>query len=276
MAKSRASSRRGELYTMQAFESALRTNPQPLLIFAALKDFSGENISFLTTIMEWKRGWAVPTSPMASFLKRQADEISDDKVRARQFRKAVEIYATYISVGHSDYSVNLSHVHLRELDAMFEHAAIALFGHPDDSDSNSATPFDEPSISSRLFSRGTRPTSPIDDIETGHDLASVTSRNTDRSTEQIINSKDFAKNDTIVQAYELTTVNETLPPTIRITRGFGPRSFDRAEESIKYMVLTNTWPKFVNAGHATVTKQEKGFINHVYGKLTGKKESRKS
>lgn len=261
---------------MQAFESALRTNPQPLLIFAALKDFSGENISFLTQIADWKRGWEVPASPMSSFLKRQAQEISDENVRARQFRRAIDIYASYVSVRHSDYSINLSHAHLRELESMFEHAAIVLYGHPDDSDSNSATPFDAPSISSKIFNRGMRSTSPLEDVESGHDLASVTSRTTDLSTEQIIKAKDFSKRDTILQTYELTDIKQSLPPTIPIPRGFGPHVFDRAEDSIKYMVLTNTWPKFVNAGHATIVQAKPGIIISLFNKLTGKKDDRKS
>ncbi|OLE52723.1 MAG: hypothetical protein AUG51_16660 [Acidobacteria bacterium 13_1_20CM_3_53_8] len=46
-------SRRGEMYTMTALE-ALQTNPTPFLLFAALKGFSGENISFPIRIGEWK------------------------------------------------------------------------------------------------------------------------------------------------------------------------------------------------------------------------------
>jgi hypothetical protein len=31
--------------------------------------------------------------------------------------------------------------------------------------------------------------------------------------------------------------------------------FDLAEREIKYLVLTNTWPKFVNIGRANMTKE---------------------
>src|SRR5271156_3616934 len=40
--RSSASLRRGEMYTMTALEKALQTNSTPLLLFAALRDFSGE------------------------------------------------------------------------------------------------------------------------------------------------------------------------------------------------------------------------------------------
>ncbi len=33
-----------------------------------------------------------------------------------------------------------------------------------------------------------------------------------------------------------------------IPDSFNPQIFDSAEEEIKYLVLTNTWPKFVHAG----------------------------
>jgi hypothetical protein len=37
---------------------------------------------------------------------------------------------------------------------------------------------------------------------------------------------------------------------MHVPEAFGPGSFDNAERSIKELVLTNTWPKFVNAGYA--------------------------
>jgi hypothetical protein len=42
---------------------------------------------------------------------------------------------------------------------------------------------------------------------------------------------------------------------IAVPDAFGPNAFDDAEESIKYIVLTNTWPKFVAAGYASNLKQ---------------------
>ena len=42
------------LFSRDALEHCLRLNPEPLQQFAALKDFSGENIAFLTSVRQWK------------------------------------------------------------------------------------------------------------------------------------------------------------------------------------------------------------------------------
>jgi hypothetical protein len=42
------------LFSRDALEHCLRLNPDPLQQFAALKDFSGENVAFLTSVRQWK------------------------------------------------------------------------------------------------------------------------------------------------------------------------------------------------------------------------------
>ena len=46
---------------MNALEKALQTNSTSLLLFAALKDFSGENISVLDRVRDWKADWSPST-----------------------------------------------------------------------------------------------------------------------------------------------------------------------------------------------------------------------
>jgi hypothetical protein len=49
----------------------------------------------------------------------------------------------------------------------------------------------------------------------------------------------------------------------------GPHAFGDAEESIKYMVLTNTWPKFVTAGYASSVEQ-RGFLGRTKERLAAR------
>ena len=276
-------SRRGEMYTMTALESAVRTNPQPLLIFAALKDFSGENISFLTKVLDWKRAWS-PSSPTKSgFLRRPSvHEINNQGLRRQQFKRAVDIYASYVSLKYSDYPINLSHVHLKELEAIFEGAAMLLYAHaPSDLDSNSATPFDNFSL--RIWP--SHKTS-HEDIEAArsraepskHDAEGISMLShktqhtsaTDHSTDLILRTTEYdtSKRATVLQTYEMSnTATEQLPEYVPIPPSFGPDAFDRAEEHIKYVVLTNTWPKFVNAGYAR--QEESAAAGRPKGLLAG-------
>ena len=265
-----SSSRKGEILNMTALESAIRTNPQPLLLFAALRDFSGENISFLTKVLDWKRSWS-PSSPTRSgFLRRPSVyEINNKALQRQQFKKAVDIYASHVSLKYSDYPINLSHTHLRELEAIFGGAALTIHGQKfDDLDSNSATPFDIPGFSFRIWPSITS-TSHDQDIEASttkptpsiHSHRTHHTSSTDNSTTHILHSTTFSPSDstsnnahaTVLQTYELTsTAVDQLPDFVPVPRNFGPDIFDHAEESIKYMVLTNTWPKFVNAGYANM------------------------
>lgn len=282
---STASSRRGEMYTMTALESAIRTNPQPLLIFAATKDFSGENISFLTKVLDWKRNWS-PSSPShTGFLRRPSvHEINNKGLQRQQFKRAVDIYGSYVSPKYSDYPINLSHAHLKELEAVFGGATLMLHSHKfDDSDNNSATPFDIPSFNLRIWpSSNSNNSSSHNDIESGngnsgtsiHSQKTAHTNGTDHSTDFILQSTEYNANkrETILQTYEMTnTATEQLPDYIPVPRGFGPGVFDRAEESIKYMVLTNTWPKFVNAGYANVGIEKKSFLQDVKGRFLAKR-----
>lgn len=269
---------------MTALESAIRTNPQPLLLFAALKDFSGENISFLIKILDWKRGWS-PSSPSRSgFLRRPSvHEINNKALQRQQFKKAVDIYAAYVSLKYSDYPINLSHAHLKELEAVFAGATHMLHGHIlEDSDNNSATPFDVPGLNFRIWP-SSNSNSSLEDIERGssrHDGFSIQSHKTqhtnctDNSTDFILHNTEFnaSKRQTVLQTYEMTnTAIEQLPDYVPVPHGFGPDVFDRAEESIKYMVLTNTWPKFVNAGYANVGIDKKSFLQNLRERFFARK-----
>lgn len=265
---------------MDALMSTIRTEPQKLLLFAALKDFSGENISFLIQMRDWRWSWT-PSSPVKTgFIRRPSvHDIANPGLQRQQFKRAVDIYASYISPRYSDYPLNLSYTHLKELEAIFEGAAMVLHGYQtDESDSNSATPFDDWNF--KLWRTRTSSTSG-EDIEAHHkqDAASLTSHKTlhpnaaNLSKDLMLCTTEFdhSKRQTLLKAYEMSNMaTERLPEFVPVPEAFGPDVFDHAEESIKYMVLTNTWPKFVNDGYATaVARREKMFIRNTSKKIAG-------
>ncbi|KAL9625373.1 MAG: hypothetical protein Q9160_000436 [Pyrenula sp. 1 TL-2023] len=228
---SSTSSRRSEMYTMQAFEKALATNPQPLLIFSSMKDFSGENISFLTHIQEWKNAWLPPspgrTSPASKFSKKTAPPPppkeplpSTEALRRRQFSRALQIYSTFVSTKYSVFPINISSSDLKPLDALFSNPA-TLINSSDSAQENSAIPFAAWDVESA-------PSAPL--AKNGAQIASVPSESKDLALTELGGGK--------------------LPVDVEVPDSFGPGVFDSAEKSVKYTVLTNTWPKFVRAGFA--------------------------
>ncbi|RMZ79954.1 hypothetical protein DV738_g3009, partial [Chaetothyriales sp. CBS 135597] len=236
---SNAEPRNGELYTMAALEKSLQINPKPLLLFAALKDFSGENISFLQHVSEWKAIWAPPSSLKVGFMRKIYPDHRDQAIlRREQYTLAVHIYSAFVSMRFSDFPINISSAHLKDLAALFEDAAQKIHG-GNSKYNSAASPFDEPAAAAANH----------DDLESffGRDKSPSAAA----SSESIIycaspETKHFCQ----VQAFKLSSIHECLPPEIEVPPAFGPASFDDAERHIKGLVLTNTWPKFVNAGYA--------------------------
>ena len=232
--KSTTGSRRGEMYTMQALEKALHTNPHKLLLFAAEKDFSGENIGFLSEVQNWKRGWT-PTNARSTPLKQPAEDKSDEEsLRRRQFTLGVRIYAFFVCLKASSYPINLSSAHYKELEAMFDGAAALANA---SSHEAAATPFNSSWSSKENI-----------------DAETLVSRDGIKAETTTVSSFDDLSMSG--QQIALTDIEIQIPSWVRVPDEFGPMSFDNAEQSIKYMVLTNTWPKFVADGLAKTTEKK--------------------
>jgi hypothetical protein len=200
-------SQKSDMFTMAALENALRTNPTPLLQFAALKDFSGENVSFLTHLAQWRRTWLAP-------------KVSTEEHRRRQFVAAVRIYARLVSLEFSEFPINISSREMKNLYLIFESAATLLVRNTTPSLSDSATPFDRV-----------------------HDDSGST---VELRASATLDALGRANLESVSQMIE--HVQEEALADVPIPEAFTEMVFDAAESEIKYLILTNTWPKFVNAG----------------------------
>lgn len=214
-------SQKSDMLTMTALENALRTNASPLLEFAALKDFSGENVSFLTHIADWRRFWFSPKSSTAEH-------------RRKQFVAATRIYAHFISLEFSEFPINISSKEMKRLHQVFEAAARIICNKRSSISSavsDSATPFDniqpeDPPLDSKSsYSSTTELQSSVNLDSLGRANLRAVSRMQDMYLEEALAEFD-------------------------IPEAFTEIIFDPAEREIKYLILTNTWPKFVNVGRA--------------------------
>ncbi|KAK5989392.1 hypothetical protein PT974_10911 [Cladobotryum mycophilum] len=176
------------LLTMGALDHALTENPVPLQEFSALRDFSGENIAFLTRTAEWK-----------SILP----EAMSEQDRREAFNQALWIYVDFISPRDAEFPLNLSSHDLKDLEEIFERSARIVCG---EARVNPATPFDfgQPGSSGS------------------------------GSTEH--KAGGYARHEELHGRVQFTGL---IPPQ------FNPTVFDKAQSHVKYLVLTNTWPKFV-------------------------------
>ena len=217
-------SRKSDILTMTALENALRTNAVPLLQFAALKDFSGENISFLTHAAEWRKDWiSSPCSPAER--------------RRKQFAAATRIYAHFISMEFSEFPINISSKEMKRLYRIFESPASILCRGKrcsiDSSDPDNVTPFDS------VF--------PKDSLETPTDNRSFHGSECELKSGMNLDTLGRANLKAVSKVQELCI--EDLA-AIDIPEPFNENVFEPAEQEIKYLVLTNTWPKFVSVTRA--------------------------
>ncbi|KAH6608265.1 type G- coupled receptor [Trichoderma cornu-damae] len=174
------------LLTMSALEVVLSEDPGPLQEFSALRDFSGENIAFLTSVAKWKSSWV--------------GKLSDEQKRDL-YNAALEIYIDYVSPKDAAFPVNLSSTEIKCVQEVFEQAARVVCG---EQMINPATPFDVETAPSHCCEVGGR--------------CELTSRAT----------------------YYRIKYEGDIPNSFDVT------VFDSIQGHIKYLVLTNTWPKFVD------------------------------
>ncbi|KAL7920398.1 putative GprK-type G-protein coupled receptor protein [Trichoderma austrokoningii] len=192
------------ILTLSALEYVLARNPEPLQQFSALRDFSGENIAFLTSVAEWKSSFP------ASVRNRNGDvseETRPELVRGR-FNRALRIYTEYISATDAAFPINISSSELKKLALVFEEPARSMYG--EKQAINPVTPFSCPEWN--------KPGSPDSSSEAPRSV----SENESCSGDGVQYWGDIPE-----------SFNHTI--------------FDEASNSIKYLVLTNTWPKFVRA-----------------------------
>lgn len=214
-------SQRSDLYTMSGLENALRTNPVPLLQFAALRDFSGENVSFLTHISDWRCSWLHLTG-------------STNQHRRQQFVAAVQIYALFVSPNFSEFPINVSHQCMRALRDLFEEPASFVCRKRSVSATYSPTPFKDVSP----------------DSDSTVDLRSGVK----------LDSLGRAKLNSV--AHVAGPGHDDVLADFPIPEAFRETVFDAAEKEIKYLVLTNTWPKFVNDAYASSQADSEEKMQH--------------
>ncbi|KAK3342039.1 hypothetical protein B0T25DRAFT_466141 [Lasiosphaeria hispida] len=204
--------------TMAALEHVLDKNPEPLRQFSARRDFSGENIAFLTAVAEWKAALPPP-------LVRNRHNASPEIVR-QQFTRALRIYTEFISPRDAEFPINIAWHELRKLEGIFERAARSTFGDASKSKPDAATPFAEVDWQAPPASRGSE--------------VNMVSKSSGDQSSVVTSTETLALGSVEMEPYQGD-----------IPQAFDATVFDAAQASIKYLVLTNTWPKYVRERRAS-------------------------
>ncbi len=204
------------MFTVVALQHALKGSPQALLEFAALKDFSGENVSLLLHVSDWKRAWL--------------SSKNDQQIRRERYIQAVQIYSHFISLEFSEFPINISSRLAKGLCQTFGNPAKTLNRARTNSDQ--ATPFDS-----------------ILPTELTTSLRQSPDHGRDRSLEATLGMANLQSVTTMAELGDYSSLDYPIPDS------FGPEVFDAAEQEITYLVLTSTWPKFVHAGLESASRR---------------------
>ncbi|KAK3335221.1 hypothetical protein B0T19DRAFT_2825 [Cercophora scortea] len=218
------------ILTMSALEHVLSQDPSSLREFSARRDFSGENIGFLTAVSTWK------TSLPPSFL-RSGHDAAPEVVR-RAFTDALRIHVEFVSPSAAEFPINIAGHASRRLEAVFAHAARQMFG-AKVGGRDAVTPFAEVRWGGGASGTGSQ----VSIVP-----ARAPSPELDAGSLKVPGIETFAMTTTGRQEEEGDGVLLYDGP---IPQGFDASIFDQAYEDIKYLVLTNTWPKYVRERRAS-------------------------
>ena len=241
----------GHLYSVGALERALLINPEPLLQYAARKDFTAENIVFLTQVRDWRAFWqSAPRNPSTGLVTEDA--------QVRLFRMAIEIFATSVDEKTADFPINIEGYVRKDLAAVLGPSALnRMSGFAARNGSNGSCGLELHGVPSVI------PVAPW--AEQKHAISvtttiSAASMSPPSSPPTALRSMSSGKTPLLTTTTTSSSRAEPKPYRLEDRPDLSPQSngrgldipgldehvFDDAEASIKYLVLTNTWRKFVD------------------------------
>lgn len=218
-----ASSRKREMYTMAALEKALVVNATPLLHFAATQEFTGENIVFLMQVRDWRAAWNRAVRDFGTVT---------DQVKYRLFNIAVEIFATSVHLKTADFAINVEGKIRSDLEAVLGSAVVGIKS----LDEHVVDPFNHHSLGT-IGLELPKAVPPRFDHEVSESKYNDSPYAASESQENFIPTTKA----------DLGVIPEAPETAADTPAGFDEHIFDEAEASVKYMVITNTWPKFVDS-----------------------------
>lgn len=180
--------------SMQALEFSIETSIEPLIAWAASREFTAENTIFLREVRNFKKKWcSLKTVTTAQ--------------RCQMFNDASLIYFTLINPFTAETPINIEYKIFKTLQNTFSDVEFDPYMPRSKTPDNPKSPVMRENVVCPWEDTLSRP-------------ASIESNNTTSST---------------------ASHRSILPSE------FSDDVFDAAFESIKYLVFTNTWPRYVDA-----------------------------
>jgi len=214
-------SKSGKMFSMDSLEECLHGNSDSLQVYASGCEYTGENIIFLLKVLNFTQQYPI------AFAKAMGDI---PRARLAIFRAALSIYVSLVHTDTAKYPINIESPIYAKLHSIFGAAAklvaISRPGSPG-TPISAVTPWDEPAD----------PT-PLDVARSKSEeymMQSMPPRSSSMSNES---------------SEHIICLDEPIDPTdplagFQVPHEFNAHVFDEAYNSIKFMVWTWTWQRFM-------------------------------
>ena len=221
----RSTGSKGKMYSMESLDQCLATNYDGLQVYASCMELNGENIIFLVKVLNFKKLWLATFSKSNNFLR----------ARMTMYRAALSIYVSLVHSETANYPINIESPIYAKLEAIFGSAVTLVACRRKGSTTSSISqvaPWDDPAELDRTKS------------------PEVYQMNSMLSSPALRLDSDNESRENIIQHGEPQEVSDALNG-YPIPVEFDAHAFDAAFKSIKYMVWSETWQRYLNWKRST-------------------------
>lgn len=239
------SKRNGKMYSMESLDECLAGNYDSLQVYASCMELNGENIIFLTKVLAFKQACDIA-------FKTTCDSTIDfRRARKDMFRQALSIFVTLVHSRTASYPINIESPIYNTLEAIFgpATAVVAMCTTPRrstsfSSKSSQVTPWDEPQ----------QPTSqaltPL--VSQAEEFPSfpmrILSKDRPRYAKRGNGSSERMVGGIEEDGDSPNGLNDQVHDAlqgVKVPAEFDEKVFDAAFKSIRYMVWSETWQRYM-------------------------------
>lgn len=228
-------SKKGKMYAMESLDSCLAGNHDGLQVYASCMELNGENIIFLTKVI------AFTQQCQKAFYETCKSTSDFRRARTAMFRAGLSIFVSLVHSGTASYPINIESNIYNQLDLIFGPAtALVAMAKASRSPSiatpvsSKVTPWDDPADSS------TEHEDAYFGPESAYPLQAMSRKSSgNESSEHIVHVRE--------NEIGAGGVNERSDPLegVQVPGEFDERVFDAAFKSVRYMVWTETWQRYM-------------------------------
>lgn len=215
-----------DIYSMASLEMQINKNLDPLLRWAAEKEFTAENIVFLRAVRDFKRKW--------ENISKRDNHMTQIQQRER-FEDAAYIWFKLVNPLTARFNINIDYRTYSELEQMFSGLRYEPFDDSESTSNKSSTKSDNV-VAPWMDAEKETPRSP-----------SPTSTSPTSTSEDRIAMSDIDKLYQIpiteISARRAESFDHAEHP-YEVPAHFGLEIFDKAYETVKNDVFLNTWVRY--------------------------------